>query len=257
MPQIPGVIGSRRTLDEVDLNTGSMGTVPVKPLDPEFIKRVVSVKETFNTALDDVRFRIGGLTRQLLAQGKHLTMSTSEYTEAAQSIEALALTLEAASSLLESTSKVANAEVWISKDVEKIVKSLAALVHAATDLNAYRELSADKVQSTTQLVRDCAGVLRKGSDVLKLVREVTGIELGVNNLGVSTLEFKKLAGVSGVVETGPAPAELLGSFKNPVPEAEPTPEQLEALRTFRASKVQTEETKDMIPCSLPEDLGTN
>jgi hypothetical protein len=247
MPSIPGVVGSRRIADEVDKKTGEMKTIPARPWDKAFIERVTNTQNTFTTALADIRYRIGGLTRQLLAQGKHMTMNQAEYKAATASIDALSQTFVAACAMVENLHKVACSDVWVSQDVEKVAKDLAALVHAATDLDAFRQLPDSMVPKTAKVMGDCANVLRKGSEVLGLVREVSGIELGVNNLGMTAEEFKRLAGVDEPEDHGPEPRDLLPrSVRSPEPMTADELAQVERLR---------EEARSKFPVAFEEPLG--
>lgn len=175
-----------------------------------------AVQSAFTKGLSDIRFRITGLTRQLLAQGKHMTMTAQEYAETTKSIEALAQALTTAGSLIENLQAVAQSEVWISRDVEKIAQDLATIIHAASNLDAFQQLPNEMSQKTTfkttQALTACANVLRKSVDVLGLVRDISGIELGIGNLGLSADEFKHLAKdntLEGRFE-GPRPEDLPG-----------------------------------------------
>lgn len=246
--RLPGIGGSRRIMDG---NTGEMRDVASdKPWDSAFLRRITEANNTIDTATADIRFRIGHVTRQLLAQGKHLTMNAAEHCAVETSIKAMADAFDAVATALEKLRVVSQSEVWVNKDVTKVAQNLAALVHAVSDLDAVRELSGDKMESTQSVLSRCATVLRRGCDVLELVREVTGIELGVNNLGMSADEFKRLAGVKpgGGRDPGPRPEELLGFRVSSV--ASPEEEQSAGEENCVPACVPEEAQSDVKKCSV-------
>jgi len=159
-------------------------------------KRSEALSETISKCADDVRFRVAKTVRGLLQEGNRGSISPEECSEGAKSIKVLAETLRNAAALVDNLHELARVDVALSRDIAEIAADIADLVHACRDFEALRLVPAQSIGNLAKRLDEAAQVVEKSEEVLSLVQALAGIEVGVNNVGLTRESFKKLSGSS-------------------------------------------------------------
>lgn len=186
-------------------------SAPVKDPQVELAERIKKIETTLVSRSEDARFRVAKAIRGLLGQGTRGAISPEERESGAKSIKLLADALRTVAALVDSLHELSRADIYLSRDIEEIATDIGDLVTVCTDFEALQHVGEPAVISLTKGLDAAAEVVEKSEDVLTLLSQLTDIELGVNNLGISRSEFQRLSGYetnSPVDPQGGSPVDL-------------------------------------------------
>lgn len=176
------------------------GTLTPLETGPDAIARKEDVELALVGATEDIRFRVAKAVRGILAQASNSAFSKTDQSEGPTSIKTLADVLRNAATLVDSLHDLARAEVLLSHDVGSVVSDVSDMIEACRDFEALRHVNSDVIKKLADSMDAAAQTVEKSEEVLDLVTQLSSIELGVNNLGISREEFAVLSG------TQPLPA---------------------------------------------------
>lgn len=179
----------------------NVASFPDSPKEKDILQRREDIELALVGATEDVRFRVAKAVRSLLSRASNSALSKSDLAPGPVSIKLLADVLRNAATLVDSIHDLSKAEVLLSADVGSVVSDVADMVEACRDFSALRHVSSGVIKKLADSMDAAAQTVEKSEEVLDLVGQLSSIELGVNNLGISREEFAILSG------TKPAPLD--------------------------------------------------
>lgn len=153
------------------------------------------------SASNDIRFRVAKAVRALMVASSKSAITREDRAGAPKSIKNLAEVLRNTAALVDSIHELARGDSFISSDIGTIVDDVVDLVDACKDFEALRYVDPANVVRVSRSLDNAAQVVEKSEEMLDLVSQLDSVELGVNNLGISRDEFRRLAGEAPPAET--------------------------------------------------------
>lgn len=161
---------------------------------PTVAERKEDISLTLTSATEDVRYRVANAVRSLMAFSAKAAIPNGDAVDAPKSVKILAEVLRNAATLVDSIHELAKTDVRLIAGTSAIVGDVIDLVEACRDVEALEHVEENLVVRACRGLDSAAQVVEKSEEVLDLVKQLGSVELGVNNLGITKDEFRRLAG---------------------------------------------------------------